>query len=110
MGRAFSVLLFCIRMDPILTVLDDIPRVLAVRGYIDDSTLAGDGTQPQWMDIAWGIFHSLESAGDCFEQQFCWRAVKVRMNPSAQLAQIADLIEAQLAAVHHCSTGVIAFQ
>ena len=26
MGRAFSVLLFCIGMDPILTVLNDIPR------------------------------------------------------------------------------------
>ena len=43
MGRAFSVFLFCIGMDPVLTVLNRIPGVITVQGYIDDTTLAGRG-------------------------------------------------------------------
>ena len=40
MGRSFSVLLFCIAMDPILHYLNCIPGVLMVQGYVDDTTLS----------------------------------------------------------------------
>ena len=43
-GRSFSVLLFCIAMDPILTYLNKVPGVLTVQGYVDDTTMAGDTT------------------------------------------------------------------
>ena len=43
MGRAFSVFLFCIGMGPVLTLLNRIPGVISVQGYIDDTTLAGRG-------------------------------------------------------------------
>ena len=39
MGRAFSVFLFCIGVDPVLTVLNRIPGVITVQGYIDDTPL-----------------------------------------------------------------------
>ena len=53
MGRAFSVFLFCIGMDPdpVLTVLNCIPRVMSVQGYIDDTTLAGRGDSVRWANF-----------------------------------------------------------
>ena len=88
MGRAFSVLLFCIGMDPILTVLNDIPRVLAVRGYIDDTTLAGDAANPSWCAKAWSTLMSLHSAGIVIEQHNCWRAAEVRMHPTDRVIDL----------------------
>ena len=50
MGRSFSVLLFCVAMDPILTYLNRIPGMLTVQGYVDDTTMAGDTTTGmQWL-------------------------------------------------------------
>ena len=40
MGRSFSVYLFCLAMDPLFTYLNQIPGVLAVQGYVDDTTIA----------------------------------------------------------------------
>ena len=48
MGRSFSVYLFCLAMDPLFTYLNQISGVLAVQGYVDDTTIAGDG-----QDLAW---------------------------------------------------------
>ena len=42
MGRSFSVYLFCLAMDPLFTYLNEISGVLAVQGYVDDTTIAGD--------------------------------------------------------------------
>ena len=44
MGRSFSVLLFCVAMDPVLTYLNRIPGMLTVQGYVDDTTMVGDTT------------------------------------------------------------------
>jgi len=50
MGRSFSVLLFCVAMDPVLTYLNRIPGMLAVQGYVDDTTMVGDTTAGmQWL-------------------------------------------------------------
>ncbi len=38
MRRSFSVFLFCFAMDPPLHFLNQIPRVLAVEAYVDDTT------------------------------------------------------------------------
>ena len=38
MGRSTSVYFFCLAMDPIFVVLNQIPRVFVVAGYVDDTT------------------------------------------------------------------------
>ena len=41
MERAVSILLFCVAMDPIYVVLNAIPGVLSVKGYMDDNATCG---------------------------------------------------------------------
>ena len=48
MGRSFSVLFFCIAMDPVLHYLNKIPGVIVVQGYVDDTTLVN---QFQWLGV-----------------------------------------------------------
>ena len=90
MGRSFSVLLFCIAMDPILTYLNRIPGVLTVQGYVDDTTLAGD-TAPgmQWLTDVWTICKKLRTAGIQIDEHHCWRANGARMN-APQSGCLAD--------------------
>ena len=75
MGRSFSVLLFCIAMDPILHYLHRIPGVIAVQGYVDDTTLVGDDVdQFEWLACVGRLCKDLESAGILVEPHRCWRA------------------------------------
>ena len=46
MGRAVSVLLFCVAMDPIHVVLNVSPGVLSVKGYMDNNA-----TLEEFLDI-----------------------------------------------------------
>ena len=81
MGRSFSVLLFCIAMDPVLTYLNRIPGVLTVQGYVDDTTLAGDtAAGMQWLSDVWNICKKLRTAGIQIDEHHCWRANGARMN------------------------------
>lgn len=81
MGRSFSVLLFCIAMDPVLTYLNRIPGMLTVQEYVDDTTMAGDTTAGmQWLTDAWNICARLRSAGIQIDEHHCWKASGVRMN------------------------------
>ena len=81
MGRSFSVLLFCLAMDPILTYLNRIPGVLTVQGYVDDTTLAGDtAAGMQWLSDVWIICKKLRTAGIQIDEHHCWRANGARMN------------------------------
>ena len=41
MGRAFSVFLFCLAMDPVYWHLNKIPDIVNVKGYVDDCTAVG---------------------------------------------------------------------
>ena len=90
MGRSFSVLLFCIAMDPILTYLNRIPGVLTVQGYVDDTTLAGDtAAGMQWLSDVWNICKKLRTAGIQIDEHHCWRANGARMN-APQSGCLAD--------------------
>ena len=61
MGRAVSVLLFCVAMDPIYVVLNAIPGVLSVKGYMDDNATCGaDGL---WLSEAQRAFTLATTAG-----------------------------------------------
>ena len=71
MGRAFSVFMFCAAMDPVYWALNRIPRVLAVEGYVDDCTVAGNLPQRASLDLApmsWiqsvrSVFAAVRTAG-----------------------------------------------
>ena len=52
MGRAFSVFLFCIGMDPVLTVLNRIPGVITVQGILMILPLRDVGTQLGGLTLA----------------------------------------------------------
>lgn len=49
MGRSTSAYFFCLAMDPIFVALHQVPRVLLVAGYVDDTTIVGLQEEPQWI-------------------------------------------------------------
>ena len=61
MGRAFSVLLFCVAMDPWYHYVHRIPRVLTNRGYMDDNATGGLGLQ--WLPEAQNLINRFSTAG-----------------------------------------------
>ena len=61
MGRAFSVLLFCIAMDPWYYHVHQIPRVLINRGYMDANATGGSGLE--WLFNAQTLFQKFSEAG-----------------------------------------------
>ena len=61
MGRAFSVLLFCIAMDPWYHHVHKIPRVCINIGYMDDNATGGVGLT--WLHEAQRLIHKFHSAG-----------------------------------------------
>jgi ribonuclease HI len=61
MGAALSPLLFCLAMDPLLTYLNRIPRILLVRAYMDDNQSGGKGTA--WLQEFQTLCDKFSSAG-----------------------------------------------
>ena len=98
MGRSFSVLLFCVAMDPVLTYLNRIPGMLTVQGYVDDTTMVGDTTAGmQWLTDAWQACIRLKSAGIQIDEHHCWRTSGINMHAacSGQIDQYPSLHWAQ---------------
>ena len=58
MGRAFSVLLFCIAMDPWYHQVHKIPRVCINTGYMDDNATGGHGLS--WLHETQQLIHQRE--------------------------------------------------
>ena len=98
MGRSFSVLLFCVAMDPVLTYLNRIPGMLTVQGYVDDTTMVGDtAAGMQWLSDAWQACLRLKSAGIQIDEHHCWRTSGINMHAasSGQIDQYPPLNWAQ---------------
>ena len=74
MGRSFSVYLFCLAMDPLFTYLNQIPGVLAVQGYVDDTTIAGDGQDLTWIGNVETCYQALQTAGFVIDSHACYFA------------------------------------
>ena len=80
MGRSFSVYLFCLAMDPLFTYLNQIPGVLAVQGYVDDPTIAGDGQDLAWIGRVESCYQALQTAGFVVDPHACYYAEVVINN------------------------------
>ena len=70
MGRAFSVLLFCVAMDPWYHHVHKIPHVLVNRGYMDDNATGGRGLL--WLTRAEQLIESFSSAGFVVLKHSCY--------------------------------------
>ena len=74
MGRSFSVYLFCLAMDPLFTYLNRIPGVISVQGYVDDTTIAGDAQNLEWLTQVAECYSNLRTAGFVVDPHSCFRA------------------------------------
>ena len=75
MGRAFSVLLFCIAMDPWYYHVHQIPRVLINRGYMDDNATGGSGLE--WLFTAQTLFQKFSEAGFVVLSHHCYTVERI---------------------------------
>ena len=73
MGRSTSVYFFCLAMDPIFVVLNQIPQVLVVAGYVDDTTIVGRQTDPNWVREVFQNIKKWKSAGIVMDTHHCWQ-------------------------------------
>ena len=69
MGRSTSVYFFCLAMDPIFVVLNQIPRVFVVAGYVDDTTIVGH----QAVEEVFSNIRKWRSAGIAMDMHNCWQ-------------------------------------
>ena len=77
MGRAFSVFMFCLAMDPIYWHLNKIPGIVNVKGYVDDCTAVGNcGQYLAWLLPVRRLFDDLYTAGFQIVEHRCWKAIK----------------------------------
>ena len=76
MGRAFSVFMFCLAMDPIYWYLNQIPRIINVKGYVDDCTVVGSAHEDlEWAASVRQLFGALHTAGFQITEHNCWKAI-----------------------------------
>lgn len=88
MGRSTSVYFFCLAMDPIFTMLNQIPGVIAIAGYVDDTTIIGklDGDL-HWIRACFRLINQWRTAGIVMDQHTCWK-VGTPGSPDIPLAQL----------------------
>ena len=79
MGRAFSVLLFCVAMDPWYHYVHRIPRVLTNRGYMDDNATGGLGLQ--WLPEAQKLINHFSTAGLVVLTHSCYKIELLSFTP-----------------------------
>ena len=73
MGRSTSVYFFCLAMDPIFVVLNQIPRVFVVAGDVDDTTIVGHQEDPQWIGEVFKYVRAWKTAGIVMDVHDCWQ-------------------------------------
>ena len=73
MGRSTSVYFFCLAMDPIFVVLNRIPQVIVVAGYVDDTTIVGHQTDSRWVEEVFQNIRKWKSAGIVMDMHHCWQ-------------------------------------
>ena len=73
MGRSTSVYFFCLAMDPIFVALNQIPRVIVVAGYVDDTTIVGRQTDSRWIQEVFQYIKKWKTAGIVMDTHHCWQ-------------------------------------
>ena len=72
MGRATSVVLFCLALDPLIWALHDISSFIRLTAYVDDNSAASRGLQ--WVEQAQRTFEPAHSAGLQVLRHHCFQA------------------------------------
>ena len=85
---------FCLAMDPIFVALNQIPRVLLVAGYVDDTTIVGTQQDPEWIKEVFRLVNTWSAAGVVMDAHTCWQVGLSRIPlPEQQLLRCADYAE-----------------
>ena len=97
MGRSTSVYFFCLAMDPIFVALHHVPRVLLVAGYVDDTTIVGQQSDPQWIKEVFAFIDSWSTAGVMMDAHTCWQVgLSTEPLPEQKLLRFEDISRAFL--------------
>ena len=97
MGRSTSVYFFCLAMDPIFVALHQVPRVLLVAGYVDDTTIVGQHDDPQWIKEVFAFIDSWSTAGVIMDTRACWQVgLSTKPLPEQELLWFEDISSAFL--------------
>ena len=97
MGRSTSVFFFCLAMDPIFVALNQVPRVLLVAGYVDDTTIVGTQRDPDWIKEVFKLVNTWSAAGVVMDAHTCWQVGLSKIPlPEQQLLRFTDYAEAFL--------------
>ena len=95
MGRSTSVFFVCLAMDPIFVALHQVPRVLLVAGYVDDTTIVGMQQDPEWIKETFNLINAWSAAGVIMDAHTCWQVGLSRVPlPEQQLLRLSGYADA----------------
>ena len=92
MGRSFSVYLFCLAMDPVFHYLNEIPGVISVQGYVDDTTIVGSAENAEWLSNVSRCYKQLRTAGFVVDGHSCYSCRNSCMKFPARLLTGEELL------------------
>ena len=82
-------------MDPIFVALHQVPRVLLVAGYVDDTTIVGMQQDPEWIKETFNLINAWSAAGVIMDAHTCWQVGLSRVPlPEQQLFRLSDYADA----------------
>ncbi len=68
--------MFCFAIDPLFHYLNQIPRVLAVEAYVDDTTILGDAQSLDWIRKVSDTYRKVSTAGFIVDSDTCYRSLQ----------------------------------
>ena len=77
MGRATSVVFFCLALDQLIWALHDVSSFIRLTAYMDDNSAASKGLQ--WVKRAQNTFEPAHSAGLQVLRHHCFQAGFISM-------------------------------
>ena len=84
-------------MDPIFVALHQIPRVLLVAGYVDDTTIVGQQNEPQWIKEVFSYIESWATAGVIMDAHERWYVgLSTKPLPEQELLRVEEVADAFL--------------
>ena len=92
-GALAPYIFFCLSMDPIFTFLNQIPGVVQVEGYVDDTKITASLTHPHtWVSAVMAAIHTWKDAGIIMDPHECWK-LGIPTNVSLPANQILPLCQ-----------------